>query len=149
MTSKRINVVSLRLVRERSFLFPIRKVNASQVLFKLVGPFLTDQDREHLLLICVDSKLQPTCISTVSVGSLTESTAHPREVFKVAVLSNAFAIFLAHNHPSGDSEPSREDIKVTEHIMKCGEVLGIPLLDHIIVGDSDGNYTSLKDRNLI
>lgn len=147
MTSKRINVVSIQLVREKSFLFPIRKVTGPEVLFKLVKPFLLNEDREHLLLVCVDTKNQPTSISTISVGSLNSSVVHPREVFKAAILTNAHSIFLAHNHPSGDASPSREDIGVTQRIAECGELLGIPLLDHIIVGD--GSYLSFKDKSLI
>ena len=149
MTSKRINVVSIQLVREKSFLFPIREVKSPEILFKLVKPFLADQDREHLLLVCVDTKNQPTSISTISVGSLSSSVVHPREVFKAAILTNAHSIFLAHNHPSGDPSPSREDVGVTKRIAECGELLGIPLLDHLIVGDSADRYVSLKDKNLI
>ena len=147
MTSKRVNVVSIQLVRERSFLFPIRKVTGPEVLFKLVKPFLLNEDREHLLLVCVDTKQQPTSISTISVGSLNSSVVHPREVFKAAILSNAHSICLAHNHPSGDTCPSREDIGITQRIDECGKLLGIPLLDHIIVGD--GSYLSFKDKSLI
>lgn len=147
MTSKRINVVSIQLVREKSFLFPIRKVSSPEILFELVKPFLLNEDREHLLLVCVDTKNQPTSISTISVGSLNSSVVHPREVFKAAILSNAHSIFLAHNHPSGDTCPSREDIGVTQRIDECGKILGIPLLDHIIVGDD--SYLSFKDKSLI
>jgi len=81
----------------------------------------------------------------VSIGSLDASIVHPREVYKVAILANSSSIIVCHNHPSGDPTPSREDINVTKMLKEAGELLGIPVLDHIIVG-SEGAYYSLKER---
>lgn len=86
------------------------------------------------------------CIDRVSVGSLNQSIVHPREVFKSAVYSSAAAIILVHNHPSLDPAPSREDIEITRRLKECGELLGIKLLDHIIVGDS---YVSFVERGML
>jgi DNA repair protein RadC len=76
----------------------------------------------------------------VSIGTLTASIAHPREIFKSAILKNAASIILSHNHPSGDPAPSREDTQLTERVAKAGEILGIKLLDHIIIAEH-GNYS--------
>jgi DNA repair protein RadC len=76
----------------------------------------------------------------VSVGSLSASIAHPREIFKSAILKNAAAVILAHNHPSGDSSPSQDDVQLTERISQAGKILGIKLLDHVILGELD-NYS--------
>ena len=83
----------------------------------------------------------------VSVGSLNQSIVHPREVFKSACLSNATALILIHQHPSGDSSPSSEEIAITRRLKEAGEILGIKVLDHIIVGD--GKYQSFVERGLL
>ena len=77
---------------------------------------------------CLETKHQPTSLSVVSIGSLNSSVVHPREVYKLAVLSNSAAILIAHNHPSGQSRPSQEDIEVTKRLVEAGKLLGIPLL---------------------
>ncbi|MTI84963.1 MAG: hypothetical protein FH756_13985 [Firmicutes bacterium] len=88
-----------------------------------------------------------TCFHTVSVGTLNSAQVHPREVFKVAIISNSAAIILGHNHPSGDPEPSHEDIEVTNRLVEAGQILGIEVLDHIVCGDS--KYISLKTKGLM
>ena len=115
-----------------------RYINTPQDAVHLVEDFLAYSDREKVVAICLDVKNQPTAISTISMGTLHSSLVHPREVFKAAILSNAAGFILAHNHPSGELTPSSDDISVTERIKKAGELLGIDLLDHIIVGDGSG-----------
>lgn len=83
----------------------------------------------------------------VSTGSLTASVVHPREVYKIAIQKSAYSIIVLHNHPSGDPSPSKEDIQITERLKKVGELIGIPLLDHIIIGD--GIYRSLKEESYL
>jgi len=109
---------------------------------------LSDSDREKIMAICLDSKNQPTCITTVSIGTLTSSTAHPREIFKTAITSNSAGIILAHNHPSGDLSPSRDDITTTERLKEAGDLLGIDLLDHLIIGQDD-RYLSFREQGLM
>ncbi len=104
-------------------------------------------DREHFRILCLDTKSNVLKIETVSVGSLNASIVHPREVFKSAIRRSAAAILLAHNHPSGDPTPSKEDIDVTRRLWEAGEILGIKVLDHVIMGDN--KYTSLKEKGLI
>jgi len=101
-------------------------------------------DREQLLVCCLDTKNHPLNIHVVSVGSLNASIVHPREVFKVAVLSNAASIILYHNHPSGDPAPSTEDYNATERIKACGKLMGIELIDHVILGDDI--YYSMREK---
>jgi len=104
------------------------------------------ETKEHFITLHLDGKNRILCIDRVSVGSLNQSIVHPREVFKSAVYSSAAAIILVHNHPSLDPSPSREDIEITRRLKECGELLGIKLLDHIIVGDS---YVSFSERGML
>lgn len=108
---------------------------------------LKGKKKEHFYLLCLDTRNRVRNISQVSVGNLDSSIVHPREVFKEAISSYASTVIFIHNHPSGDLEPSTEDIKLTKRLVEAGELLGIPVLDHIIV--SDRGHTSLKSRNLI
>ncbi len=103
--------------------------------------------KETLKSVLLDSRNRVIVIRTVSIGDLTSSVVHPREVFKDAVVASSAGIIIAHNHPSGDSTPSSDDINITRRLIAAGEVLGIELLDHIIIGD--GNFTSLKERGLV
>jgi len=145
--AKRINVVSIKMVRESSILYDIRRIEAPKDAVELGKKFLEESDREQLLVCCLDAKNQPTAINVVSVGNLNTSLVHPREVFKPAILSNSASIILFHNHPSGDPTPSKEDTNITERIKECGTILGIKLIDHIIIGDN--SYYSLKEKGII
>lgn len=94
--------------------------------------------------MCLDTKNQPTNISTVHIGSLNASIVHPREVMKTAIPSNAASIICCHPHPSGEPTPSSEDIDVTERLAEVGKIIGIELLDHIILGED--KFISLKEK---
>jgi DNA repair protein RadC len=104
-------------------------------------------DQEHFLVMLLDTKNRVIKIENVFKGSLNASVSHPREAFRAAVSSSAAAVILVHNHPSGDPRPSQDDIATTQRMMQAGETLGIPLLDHIIVGD--GEHVSLKEHGVI
>lgn len=144
---KRINIVSLKIVREGSLLYESRKLATPADAVGLGRQFLEDADREQVIVCCLDTKNQPINVSVVSVGTINSSLVHPREVFKTAVLSNATGIILFHNHPSGDPEPSKEDINISKRISEAGTLMGIDLVDHLIIG-SDGRYVSLKEEKL-
>jgi DNA repair protein RadC len=103
--------------------------------------------REHFLVLLLNARHECTGVDTVSIGSLNASIVHPREVFNPAVLASAAAIVLAHNHPSGDPEPSEEDLSITKRLVECGELLGISVLDHIIVAGR--GLASLRARQLL
>lgn len=134
-SAKRVNIVSVKLVKESSMLYKQRRVRSPQDSYELFRDYLGDVDREHFVVMCLDTKSQPTNLSTVHVGSLNASIVHPREVMKTAILSNSASIICCHPHPSGDPTPSPEDIEVTKRLVEAGKVLGIEFLDHIIIGD--------------
>jgi DNA repair protein RadC len=144
VSAKRINIVSLKLVKESSMLYRERSVRSPEDGYKLLNLFLSDKDREHFIVVSLDTKNQPISINVCHIGSLNASIVHPREVMKSAILSNAASILVGHNHPSGMVEPSCEDIEVTKRLVEAGKIIGIDVLDHIIVGD--GAYTSLKEK---
>jgi DNA repair protein RadC len=101
-------------------------------------------DREEFWILHLNTKNRLIGYEVVSTGSLTASVVHPREVFKAAILNNSNGIICAHNHPSGDTTPSREDISITKRLKEGAEILGIRLLDHIIVAPN-GRFTSMAD----
>lgn len=109
---------------------------------------LTKETKESFICCHLDNKNRLLCIETVSTGSLTASIVHPREVFKSVLLSSAAEVLFVHNHPSGDPEPSREDLEITQRLKEGGDLLGIRVLDHIIVGHN-GRYVSLSDRGVL
>jgi DNA repair protein RadC len=100
-------------------------------------------DREHFKAAFLNTKNELLKVVTVSIGSLNASIVHPREILKPAISTSAASIILVHNHPTGDPTPSREDIEFTKRFAKCGELIGIELLDHVVIGA--GNYRSLKE----
>jgi len=113
---------------------------------KLIKTELRDKKKEHFFVILLDTRNQFLGKDKISVGSLDTSIVHPREVFKPALSVSAASVILVHNHPSGDPEPSEEDIKLTKRLVEAAEIMGIDVLDHIIIGDK--KYLSLKSRNL-
>jgi len=106
-----------------------------------------DEKREHFLVVLLDARHRIIREEVISIGSLTSSIVHPREVFAPAVRASAGAVILIHNHPSGEPSPSEDDIAVTRRLERAAEVLGIRILDHIIVGD--GEYSSFKEMGLM
>jgi DNA repair protein RadC len=110
-------------------------------------PRLRDAKREEFRCVLLDTKNRVIKDVSVSNGSLTASLVHPRETFKDAVRESAAAVIFVHNHPSGDTRPSQEDILLTRRLVQAGELLGIQVLDHIIIGD--GDHFSFRDRGLI
>ena len=111
--SKRVNIVSIQLVRESSVLYSNRKIESPNEGVELVRKYLENFDREKLIVVGLDNRNQPTFIDTISIGTINSSLVHPREVFKSAILSNSASIIMFHNHPSGETEASKEDINIT------------------------------------
>ena len=112
----------------------------------LAMPRLRDLAREEFLAVMLDTKHKVIEVKTVSVGHLNASLVHPRELFREGVRRSAAAMILAHNHPSGEPEPSSDDLALTERLQDAGRLLGIPVLDHVIIGDN--RYVSLRERGL-
>ena len=109
--------------------------------------FLMAETKENFITIHLDGKNRIMAMDLVSIGSLNQSIVHPREVFKTACLSNAAALILIHQHPSGDSSASSEDIAITRRLKEAGDIMGIKVLDHIIIGE--GEYLSFVERGLL
>jgi len=121
-----------------------RRIGSSADLFQHYYPLLRDVRRELFKIILLDAKHAVIRDDTVSEGSLTLSIVHPREVFSLAIREAAAAVIFLHNHPSGDPQPSHEDRELTERLVAAGELLGIQVLDHLIIGD--GRYVSFADQ---
>ena len=110
----------------------------------LIGRRLRTQPREHFVVLLLSARHECVAVETVSIGILNASIVHPREVFRPAVLAAAASIVVAHNHPSGDPEPSEEDIAITRRLAQVGELLGIAVLDHVILAAR--GVVSLSER---
>jgi DNA repair protein RadC len=132
-------VVSYRGPRRRLPESVRNPVDVARFVRRVVG----NDAREHFLVLMLDGRHKPIAYQVVSVGTATASLVHPREVFQAAVAAGAVAVIVAHNHPSGDPSPSREDREVTDRLIKAGEVLGIRLLDSVVVTNS--GYVSLRE----
>lgn len=105
------------------------------------------QEKEHFLAAHLNTKNQVLSVETISIGTLNASLVHPRELFKTAVRRSSAALILAHNHPSGDPKPSTEDIQLTRRLQQAGEIMGIEILDHLIIGGDQ--FVSLKEKGLL
>ncbi len=121
-------------------------VKTPEDIVALVRGRLKDKKKEHFLALLLDTRNRLIKVSEISVGSLETSVVHPREVFKEAISASAASVIFVHNHPSGDPEASEDDIKLTKRLAEAGEIVGIDVLDHIIIGDK--KYLSLKREGL-
>ena len=132
------------LVPEGGHTAPCGLLRDSAAAAAALRPCFVGLDREQFLVCCLDAKNVSIGVNIVSIGSLTLSIVHPREVFKPAILLNACAIIAVHNHPSGDPTPSVEDRTLTTRLREAGDLLGIRLLDHLILGDD--RFYSFADQ---
>ncbi|MEI6206061.1 MAG: JAB domain-containing protein [Desulfuromonadales bacterium] len=141
-------VMEILTVREEvaQYLPPDRRYTSPDQVAEIFN-FLVDEVKEFFFTLHLDGKNRINCIDLVSVGSLNQSIVHPRDLFKTALLSSAAGIILIHNHPTGDSNPSNEDIAITRRLKEGSEILGINLLDHIIVGRNE--HCSFVQRGLL
>ena len=114
---------------------------------ELFQDFIKDCDREMFCILNLRTKNQVINVNVVGMGTFNSVLVHPREVFKSAILSNASSIILAHNHPSGDQEPSRQDIEVTKRLAEAGNLMGVEVLDHIVVAEN--RYFSFSEENIL
>lgn len=127
-----LDMVSIRLVKDRS-LMSLKKINTADDACNLLGGHISEMDREVLCMINLDSQLRPINCSIVSMGTVNCTVINIKEIFKTALLSNAYGIMILHNHPSGSLNPSEDDIKSTERIKECCNLMGFKLVDHIII----------------
>ncbi|MFC2038621.1 DNA repair protein RadC [Chloroflexota bacterium] len=121
-------------------------VKTPEEVVSLVKGRLKNQKKEHFQVLLLDTRSHLIKISEISVGSLDTSIVHPREVFKEAISASAASVIFVHNHPSGDPKPSDDDIKLTVRLAEAGEIMGVEVLDHIIIGNNE--YLSLKREGL-
>jgi DNA repair protein RadC len=134
----------LEIIRDPGIEWNVRDAIAGPAdVYAIARQIIGRSDREQILVILMDTKNRPIATTIVATGTIRSCGTSAREVFKAAVLANATAIIMAHNHPSGDPAPSSDDIKLTKDLMAAGQLLGIELLDHIVVGAA--GYRSLRE----
>lgn len=126
---------------------PLQQCKCSSDIFGHFHERLRGKKQEIFLVVLLDNKNRIIKEITISTGSLTSSIVHPREVFNPAIKESAASVIFVHNHPSGDPEPSKEDIQITQRLLEVGNVVGIKVLDHIIIGN--GCFVSFKDKGLL
>lgn len=143
---KRIAVYGVVLVRDSSVMVASRAADSPAAAADILRTYIGQVDREHFVVLLVDARRQVIGVNTVSIGTVSASLVHPREVFKPAILIGAAAVIVGHNHPSGDEQPSMEDKEATKRLVRAGELLGIPLLDHVIIGSG---HFSFRERGLL
>jgi len=138
-------------VREASVVYrgpryKARPINCPEVLRDLCEKLVLDQSRETFLVVATDVRRVPILVHVASVGTATAALVHPREVFKTALIVGAVSVYVAHNHPSGNVRPSREDTQVTIRLIDAGKVLGVPVTDHIIWSHASDNTYSYRNK---
>lgn len=122
-------------------------IRSPQDAAELLMPELRDEPQEHFKAVLLNNKNEVLKTRTISIGSLEASIVTPRELFREAISANSASVIIAHNHPSGDPTPSQEDINVSKRLHQAGQLVGIDVLDHLVIGD--GRWVSLKERDLM
>ncbi|HBE45050.1 MAG TPA: hypothetical protein DDW17_06280 [Deltaproteobacteria bacterium] len=122
-------------------------ISSPQKVAKLISTTIKDKAKEHFKLILLNSRNRVIAVNHISTGTLTASLVHPREVFKEAIRHSVASVIIAHNHPSGDPEPSEEDVRMTKKLVEAGKLLGIEVLDHVIIGRN--RPFSFKEKGMI
>jgi DNA repair protein RadC len=123
------------------------QITSTEDVISLMAPHMIFQKQEEFRVLLLDSKNRVICYQKISLGSSSQASVYPSDVFRPAITAGATSIILIHNHPSGDPEPSEQDIMLTRGLCMCGKVVGIEILDHIIIGSSD--CVSMKHRKLM
>jgi DNA repair protein RadC len=144
-----IPIYKVQLIRDGSQPAYNKIIHRPVEVYEFLKDFLGGLDRENFVAVFLDSKNKVIGINTIAVGTLSYAPVHPREVFKAAILCNAVGVILAHNHPSGDPSPSSADLSVTKQLKEAGEIIGIDIIDHVVIGDGIGRYESLKEMGVI
>lgn len=142
----KLDVVSVRLKKDAP-LMSGHPVKSPEDAVKLIGEELSEMDREVVCIINLKSDGSPINCTFASMGALDRSIAHPRDLLKATVLSNAASMILVHNHPSSELSPSTEDVLLTDRMIKLCDLIGIPLVDHVIVGGDNTEYFSFREKD--
>ncbi|MCP1111638.1 JAB domain-containing protein, partial [Lachnospiraceae bacterium PAL227] len=143
-----VDLVNVRLIRE-STLYTDKLITSPRDAADLMANELALYDREVMCVLNLNTKGGVLNMNIVSMGTINASLVSPREVFKASILSNAASIIICHNHPSGEPTPSREDVLLTQRLKNAGELLGIELLDHVIVGGVTGKRFSFMEEEIM
>lgn len=143
-----LEVVSIRLVKDAPILSKHRICSPEDAV-AVLGDLMAELDKEVICVVNLKADNTPINCYFASMGSVNQSIACPRELFKSSILSNASGMILVHNHPSGSLHPSREDIELTERMIYLCSIMGIPLVDHLIVGGNNREYFSFKKKGLL
>ena len=138
--------IGRRMQAQTKWLFD-KKVTSPKDIAEFFIPILRDELKEKFIVVSLNSANKVTRYETISVGSLNSSVVHPREIFKFAIENSSASIILIHNHPSGNLEPSHEDIQITKKLVEAGTILNISVLDHLIIAGN--SFTSLVERRII
>ena len=142
----KLDTVSVRLVKTRETITSEEPLSSPDAVVRALAGEMSDYDREVIGVINFNAKMQPINVNFVSAGTLNYSVAHPREILKSAILSNASSMMMIHNHPSQDTTPSEEDVMITDRMSQLCGLAGIPLVDHIIVGGDGKEYFSFAEK---
>ncbi|WP_337865163.1 DNA repair protein RadC [Ignavibacterium sp.] len=135
-----------RILHQQKWLFD-KKITSPSDVAEIYIPLLKNETKEQFWVLCLNNSNKIIKQETISIGNLNSSVVHQREVFKVAIDNNAASLILMHNHPSGNTEPSNEDIVITRKLVEASKIMDIPIFDHIIIAGN--NYTSFVERRLI
>lgn len=141
----KLDVVRVKLIVDKK-IFSNEPLDSPDAAIKVVGEMIRDEDREFLCAINLDARLRPINLNVISIGSVNQTFAPLTNIFKSGILSNASSIMLMHNHPSGCTDPSNEDDRLTMRVFKMGKLMELPLVDHIIVGPGP-EYYSYSENN--
>jgi len=137
--------MEIKIADKTSITNPEKVANILQKILKAEGRI--DQDKEHFWVVGLNPRNVIKYLELVSLGTLDTNLVHPREVFRLAIVKAVAQIIIAHNHPSGNSQPSPEDVAITKQLVKAGKILGIEVIDHIIIAGKE--FASFKDKRLM
>lgn len=143
-----LDIVSVRLVQDVPMLSDHRICTPEDAI-DVIGKYLCEMDREVLCVVNLKSDNTPINCHIASIGAINQTIAHPREILKSTILSNAASMIIVHCHPSANLTPSKEDTMLTDRMLRLSELIGIPLLDHIIVGGDNSEYFSFKAKGIL
>ena len=144
---KTVKRVRLKQVCDGRIRFAVDRISRPREVYDAVMPYYRGADREILSVLCLDAQNQPNSFNVASIGALNTTRTRPAEILKAAILSNALGLILIHNHPSGELDPSPEDLEFTHAVQRACELVGVDLYDHVIV--TDDGFTSLRERGLL
>ena len=146
--SIKIDIVKIQMVRDGTLEYGKKAIKGPQDLAEIGQKLIQNADREMFLMVSLNTRNHINCIHLVGIGTVNACLVSPREVLKAVILSSGTSFACIHNHPSGDPDPSDDDIRITNRLVECGRLFGIGLIDHVIISD-DGKYESFMEKGLI